>query len=209
MFKNNQKSTPMYFPKVLRIISTTSQWLCYAHLSISKPINMDRRFMRLCVAKIGCLAKVEDSAIKTIKEWWVMDLKLTIRADWILIGQNVTKVDSSREGWCAVGWTRLGLFSQERWKLGSYLKEIFQAINILCEWTSVLNYYNKNTIFFLPWLVWLSGLSAGLRTGGSPVRFPVRAACLGCRPGPQLAVRKRHPHIAVSLPLFLPSFPSL
>ena len=26
-----------------------------------------------------------------------------------------------------------------------------------------------------PWLVWLSGLSAGLRTKGSPVRFPVRA----------------------------------
>ena len=28
----------------------------------------------------------------------------------------------------------------------------------------------KNT-----WLVWLSGLSAGLRTKGSPVGFPVRA----------------------------------
>ena len=26
-----------------------------------------------------------------------------------------------------------------------------------------------------PWLVWLSGLSAGLRTKGSPVRFPVGA----------------------------------
>ena len=26
-----------------------------------------------------------------------------------------------------------------------------------------------------PWLVWLSGLSAGLRTKGSPVWFPVRA----------------------------------
>ena len=27
----------------------------------------------------------------------------------------------------------------------------------------------------LPWLVWLSGLSAGLQTKGSPGRFPVRA----------------------------------
>ena len=27
----------------------------------------------------------------------------------------------------------------------------------------------------LPWLLWLSGLSAGLRTKGSLVRFPVRA----------------------------------
>ena len=28
---------------------------------------------------------------------------------------------------------------------------------------------------FPPWLVWLSGLSAGLQTKGLPVRFPVRA----------------------------------
>ena len=27
----------------------------------------------------------------------------------------------------------------------------------------------------LPWLVWLSGLSADFQTGGSPVRIPVRA----------------------------------
>ena len=27
----------------------------------------------------------------------------------------------------------------------------------------------------LPWLVWLSGLSAGLQTKGSLVQFPVRA----------------------------------
>ena len=27
----------------------------------------------------------------------------------------------------------------------------------------------------LPWLVWLSGVSTGLRTKGSPVGFPVRA----------------------------------
>ena len=26
-----------------------------------------------------------------------------------------------------------------------------------------------------PWLLWLSGLNADLRTKGSPVRFPVRA----------------------------------
>ena len=27
----------------------------------------------------------------------------------------------------------------------------------------------------LPWLLWLSGLSTGLQTKGSPVGFPVRA----------------------------------
>ena len=34
--------------------------------------------------------------------------------------------------------------------------------------------YNEN-LKKQPWLVWLSGLSAGLRSKGSPVRFPVRA----------------------------------
>ena len=36
-----------------------------------------------------------------------------------------------------------------------------------------------------PWLVWLSGLSAGLWTKGSRVWFPVMGSCLGCRPGLQ------------------------
>ena len=37
---------------------------------------------------------------------------------------------------------------------------------------------------FLPWLVWLSGLSTSLRTEGSPVRFPIipkQGTCLGSR----------------------------
>ena len=34
--------------------------------------------------------------------------------------------------------------------------------------------FNKKQ-YKLPWLVWLSGLSTGLWTRGSPVRFPVRA----------------------------------
>ena len=34
-------------------------------------------------------------------------------------------------------------------------------------------YYNGClNVYFQPWLVWLSGLSTGLRTKGSPVRFP-------------------------------------
>ena len=36
-----------------------------------------------------------------------------------------------------------------------------------------------------------------------------QGTCLGCRPGPQQGVCKRQPHIEVSLPLFLPPFPSL
>ena len=44
------------------------------------------------------------------------------------------------------------------------------------------NFQNKTRLFQqvlkmpgLPWLVWLSGLSADLWTEGSQVRFPVRA----------------------------------
>ena len=38
--------------------------------------------------------------------------------------------------------------------------------------------------------------------------IPSQGTCLGCRPGPHLVVCKRQPHIDVSLPLFLPPFPS-
>ena len=45
--------------------------------------------------------------------------------------------------------------------------------------------------------------------------IPSQGTCLDCRPVPQLGVCERHPidvsltHINVSLPLFLPPFPSL
>ena len=36
-----------------------------------------------------------------------------------------------------------------------------------------------------------------------------QSTCLGCGLGPQLGACERQPHIDVSLPLFLPPFPSL
>ena len=39
--------------------------------------------------------------------------------------------------------------------------------------------------------------------------IPSWGTCLVCRPGPQCGARERQPHIDVSLPLFLPSFPSI
>ena len=57
----------------------------------------------------------------------------------------------------------------------------------------------------MPWLMWLSGLSACLWTKGSLVQFPVRAHVRGR--GPQLQECEKQPHIDVSLPL--PPFPSL
>ena len=65
-----------------------------------------------------------------------------------------------------------------------------------------------------PWLVWLSGLSASLQTEGLLVGFPVRAHAWvagqvpswGCERGNCLMHLS---HTDVSLPLFLPSFPSL
>ena len=60
----------------------------------------------------------------------------------------------------------------------------------------------------LPWLVWLSGLSAGLRTKGC--WFDSQSGHMpDCRPGPQWRVCKRLPHTDVPLPLFLLPVPSL
>ena len=60
-----------------------------------------------------------------------------------------------------------------------------------------------------PWLVWLSGSSAGLQTKGLPVLFPVRAHAWVTSQVPSRGGCERQPHIDVSLPLFLPPFPSI
>ena len=39
--------------------------------------------------------------------------------------------------------------------------------------------------------------------------IPSQGTCLGCGPGSRKGVCERQPHIDVSLPLFLPPFPSL
>ena len=56
-----------------------------------------------------------------------------------------------------------------------------------------------------PWLVWLSGLSAGLRTEGSLVRFPVRAHAWGAGQVPSKGAHEKQPHIDVSLSFSFPS----
>ena len=65
------------------------------------------------------------------------------------------------------------------------------------------------TVLFRPWLVWLSGLSAGLWTKGSQVRFPVRAYAwvAGLVPSSGHA-RGNHNHTLMFLSLSF-SFPSL
>ena len=57
-----------------------------------------------------------------------------------------------------------------------------------------------------PWLVWLSGLSASVRTKELPVQFPVRACAwvVGQVPGGDVCVRGNHTLMFLSL-----SFPSL
>ena len=73
----------------------------------------------------------------------------------------------------------------------------------------VLFYKDKKKSFLkgrdLPWLVWLSGLSAGLQTKGSLVRFPVRAHAwiVGQAPSRGL-VRGNHKSVFLSLSPSLP-----
>ena len=53
-------------------------------------------------------------------------------------------------------------------------------------------------------------IELGLRTKGSPVRFPVRARAWVMDQVPSEGARERQTHTDVSLPLFLPPFfPSL
>ena len=54
---------------------------------------------------------------------------------------------------------------------------------------------------FRPWLVWLSGLNAGLRTKESPVQFLVSAHAWAAGQVPN-GGHKKQPHIDISLPLF-------
>ena len=64
-----------------------------------------------------------------------------------------------------------------------------------------------------PWLVWLSGLSTRLQSKGLLVQFPIRAHAWVVGSVPSQGACERHliilSHIDVSLPLFLPPFPSL
>ena len=53
---------------------------------------------------------------------------------------------------------------------------------------------------------WIGYQRVNQRVTGS---IPSQGTCLGCGPGPQWGAHERQPHIDVSLPLFLPPFPSL
>ena len=55
-----------------------------------------------------------------------------------------------------------------------------------------------------PWLVWLSGLSAGQSIAGW---ISSQGTCLSCGPGPQEGACERQPRTDISLPLFLPPLP--
>ena len=51
---------------------------------------------------------------------------------------------------------------------------------------------------------WIECQSANPKVTGS---IPTQGTCLGCEPDPQFGVCKRQPHIAVSIPPFLPPSP--
>ena len=53
---------------------------------------------------------------------------------------------------------------------------------------------------------WIDCQPANQRVTGL---IPGQGTCLGCGPGPHLGVCEGQPHTDVSLPLFLPPFPSL
>ena len=78
----------------------------------------------------------------------------------------------------------------------------------ISDYSSFPNYFSSSikTRYVLPWLVWLSGLSASLQTKVSPVQFPVRAHAWVAGQVPSRGrTRGNHTLMFVSLSFSLPS----
>ena len=65
---------------------------------------------------------------------------------------------------------------------GKGLMDVDCSVVVTGGWGGIrgLNAHGKNIIKiklkkFMPWVVWISGLSTGLRSKGLPVKFPVKA----------------------------------
>ena len=71
---------------------------------------------------------------------------------------------------------------------------------------SVYNLKKTKTLTLAGASQWIECWPANQRVASS---IPSQGTCLGCGPGHQLGVCKRQPHTDVSLPLFLPPFPSV
>ena len=82
--------------------------------------------------------------------------------------------------------------------------------------------YNKKMLYLIelkkklqkkfgvpPWLLWLSGLNASLRSIGSLVQFPISECAWVADQVPSGGEHKGKPHSDASLPLFLHPFSSL
>ena len=104
---------------------------------------------------------------------------------------------------------RLWIFGRNITEMMSYSSQLSYTRRHMMK----LLYILKN-ISYLPWLVWLSGLSTGLRIQRSLVQFPVRAHAwvAGQVPGWEHlrgSLWMFLLYVYVSLPLFLPPFLSL
>ena len=84
--------------------------------------------------------------------------------------------------------------------------EILNTSSTMCK-MHLVKVSIKNTNLALAGVAqWIERQTAKQRITGS---IPSQGTCLDCRPGPQWGARERQPHIDVSLPLFLPPFPSV
>ena len=105
--------------------------------------------------------------------------------EWLLTGRCLYVHVHETQTRTHVNVLRLHQHHTEEWKRGrsdlifsfsiaskfSYFPRIIRNVWFTLL-VSLLNIFTEN-ILILYWLVWLSGLSADLRTKGSPVRFPV------------------------------------
>ena len=83
-------------------------------------------------------------------------------------------IKEPRAGVLTLAWTQsLSNSPPYWWDIKSLRSLNGQLIYIVTLWSDTV--FMKFKILVLPWLVWLSGLSARLQSKGSPVQFPVRA----------------------------------
>ena len=106
-----------------------------------------------------------------------------------------------------------GQGSSKRQPINVSLTLMFLSLSPSLPLSLKINKYNKNKER-KPWLVWLSWIECWAANQEVACLIPSQGTCLGYRPGPQLGdVRGSQSaylsHIGVSLPHFLPPFPSL
>ena len=113
----------------------------------------------------------------------------------MLCVKNVGEECGKQEQNLVTVWVYIGVANEKNDAVG------YIPYNLLCSF-----FFKVYSIVLAGVAQWIECRPVNQRVAGS---IPSQGTCLGYRPNPQLRAHKRQPHTDVSLPLFLPPFPSL